>query len=197
MEQLGETIRKLRKERNLPLRKVASFLDIDQAILSKIETGKRKASRENVEKLAELFNINQNELMINWLSDKIVYQIEQDKEIALDALLVAEEKIRYRNTSGLDKKAIINKICEFLRTDGRVSKAWIFGSFSRGNENPSSDIDLMVSYSDKASGTLLDFADIKFKLEQLLNREVDLVEEGYVRKFAIDGVNHDKILIYG
>lgn len=197
MEQFGETIRKLRKERNLTLRKVAAFLDIDQAILSKIETGHRRASRENVVKLAEYLAVSQDELLINWLSDKIVYQVEENREIALDALLVAEEKIRYRNTSGLDKKAIINKICEFLMADGRVSKAWIFGSFARGNENYSSDIDLMVSYSDKASGTLLDYADIKFKLEQLLNREVDLVEEGYARNFAIDGINRDKILIYG
>lgn len=197
MKLFGETIRGLRKERNLTLRKVAASLDIDQAILSKIETGHRRASRENVVKLAEFFRVSQEELLIDWLSDKIVYQVEENREIALEALHVAEEKVKYQNKSVSDKKDIINRIIEFLTADGRVSKAWIFGSFSRGEENPDSDIDLMVSYSDKASGTLLDYADIKFNLERLLNREVDLVEEGYVRKFATRGINKDKILIYG
>jgi len=197
MELFGETIRRLRKERNLTLRKVSSFLDIDQAVLSKIETGHRRASREIVVKLAELFSVTQEELLINWLSDKVLYQVEEYNEIALEALQVAEEKMKYRKRSVSDKKDIINKIREFLMADGRVSKAWIFGSFSRGDENPDSDIDLMVSYSDKATGTLLDYADIKFNLERLLNREIDLVEEGHVRQYAMDGINRDKILIYG
>lgn len=197
MKLFGETIRGLRKDRNLTLRKVAAFLDIDQAILSKIETGHRRALREQVVKLAELFKINPNELLINWLSDKFVNLAEENQDIGLEAIEVAEEKIKYRRSSILDKEHIINKIQNFLAADGRVSKAWVFGSFSRGEEDPGSDIDLMVSYSDKASGTLLDYADIKFNLERLLNREVDLVEEGYARKFAIEGIIHDKILIYG
>lgn len=108
MKSFGETIRWFRKERNLTLRKVASFLDIDQAILSKIETGHRRASRENVVKLAELFQVNPNELLINWLSDKIVYQLGSNEEIALVAIQVAEEKIKYLRNSVLDKKDIIN-----------------------------------------------------------------------------------------
>jgi len=56
---------------------------------------------------------------------------------------------------------------------------------------------LMVSYSEKATGTLLDYADIKQNLEHLLNRNIDLVDEGYVKSFALESVNHDKILIYG
>jgi HTH-type transcriptional regulator, competence development regulator len=57
MENLGKTIRKLREEKKLPLRKVADYLDIDQAILSKIERGQRFASREQVIKLAGFFNV--------------------------------------------------------------------------------------------------------------------------------------------
>ena len=94
MDNLGETLRKLREEKQLPLRIVASFLDIDQAILSKVERGQRNASREQVIKLADFFKINENDLLVAWLSDKLVYEVEGE-QMALQALQVAEEKIKY------------------------------------------------------------------------------------------------------
>ena len=94
MDGLGETIRKLREEIGLPLRTVSAYLDIDQAILSKIERGQRNASREQVIKLADFFKVKENDLLVFWLSDKLVYEVA-DEEIALKALKVAEEKIKY------------------------------------------------------------------------------------------------------
>lgn len=94
MDGLGETIRKLREEKGLPLRTVSAYLDIDQAILSKIERGKRNASREQVIKLADFFKVKEDDLLVFWLSDKLVYEVA-DEEIALKALKVAEEKVKY------------------------------------------------------------------------------------------------------
>lgn len=94
MENLGDTIRKLREGKELPLRTVAAFLDIDQAILSKIERRQRKATREQVIKLATYFKTNENDLLIAWLSDKLLYEVENE-ELALRALQVAEEKVKY------------------------------------------------------------------------------------------------------
>ena len=91
MDSLGDIIRKLREEKELPLRIVAAYLNIDQAILSRIERGQRKPSREQVIKLAEYFKFNENDLLIAWLSDKLVYEVA-DEQIALKALEVAEEK---------------------------------------------------------------------------------------------------------
>lgn len=96
MDSLGDTIRKLREGKELPLRTVAAFLDIDQAILSKIERGQRKPAREQVVKLARYFNVKETDLLVAWLSDKVVYELENE-EVALKALLAAEEKIRYLN----------------------------------------------------------------------------------------------------
>jgi len=94
MSSLGETIRKLREELELPLRTVAAWLNIDQAILSKIERGQRKANRELVVKLADYFKVKENDLLVEWLSDKLVYELE-DEEGALKALQLAEEKVKY------------------------------------------------------------------------------------------------------
>jgi len=100
MGALGETIRKLRKDKELPLRTVAAYLDIDQAILSKIERGQRNASREQVIKLAEFFKMNETDLLVSWLSDKLVCEVA-DEDVALKALQVAEERVKY---SRINKK---------------------------------------------------------------------------------------------
>ena len=196
MENFGEIIRKLRQEKDLPLRKVAAFLDIDQAILSKIERGHRKTSRDMVVKIAAFFGTDKDTLLVAWLSDNLVYQLK-DEENAMKALQAAENKVVYPRKEKTERGTIIKVICDFLRDDGRVSKAWAFGSFARGEDKQDSDIDLMVSYSEKASGTLLDYAEIKHGLESLLNRKIDLVEEGYIKSFAMEAVNRDKVLIYG
>jgi len=195
MESFADQIKRLRKEKGVPLRVVAAVLKIDQAILSKIENGKRIATRENIIKLAGYYNYNEKDLIVSWLSDKLIYEIDNE-ELAVEAFRVAEEKIAYKKKPQLSKEQIIKIIREFLKKDGRVSKAWIFGSFARGDYNYKSDIDIMVRYSDKASGNLSDYADIKFFLENLIHKEIDLVEEGYIKSFAIENVERDKLLIY-
>lgn len=94
MNSFGIRIREIREEKGEPLRVVAFHIGIDQAILSKIENGKRKASRIQVEKLSKYFNIPPKELIVEWLSDKIIYDIEDD-EYGIDALKVAEQKVNY------------------------------------------------------------------------------------------------------
>ncbi|GHV51700.1 transcriptional regulator [Bacteroidia bacterium] len=94
MKKLGEILRELREGKQLPLRVIAAYLDIDPAIMSRIERGQRKASRGQVVKLAEYFNVNEDELIIAWLSDKVVYELA-DEQHAIEALKVAEEKVKY------------------------------------------------------------------------------------------------------
>ena len=95
MESLGDTIRKLREEQELPLRTVAAYLDVDQAILSKFERGQRKPTREQVISLAKFFKVSERKLLVQWLSDKLMYELE-DEAMALDALHLAEEKVKYQ-----------------------------------------------------------------------------------------------------
>lgn len=98
MDNLGNIVRKLREGKEVPLRTVAAYLDIDQAILSKIEHGHRKPSREQVLKLAKYFKVNESDLIVAWLSDKLFYELE-DEEDALKALQLAEEKVKYYRKS--------------------------------------------------------------------------------------------------
>ena len=87
------------------------------------------------------------------------------------------------------------KIAEYFKTQP-VLRAWLFGSFSRGEERPDSDVDLLVIYDDKARVSLLKHASMICDLEKLLNRPVDIVQDGTLLPFAVKSANHDKKLIY-
>jgi transcriptional regulator with XRE-family HTH domain len=93
-ETIGEKLRHIREEKELPLRKVAALLDIDVAILSKMERGERRITKEVVLKLANIYDYNADDLLISYLSDKILYEI-QDEDLGIEALKVAEEKAKY------------------------------------------------------------------------------------------------------
>lgn len=94
MKTFGEVIRKAREEQNYILRHVGAELDIDQAIISKFERGERKPTKEQVMKFANFFELNKTDLIIAWLSDKVVYDLENEP-FAEQVLKVAEEKIQY------------------------------------------------------------------------------------------------------
>ncbi|MDP4581634.1 MAG: helix-turn-helix domain-containing protein [Saprospiraceae bacterium] len=91
---IGEKLRHIREEKELPLRKVAALLDIDVAILSKMERGERRITKEVVLKLANIYDYNADDLLVSFLSDKILYEI-QDEDLGIEALKVAEEKAKY------------------------------------------------------------------------------------------------------
>lgn len=195
MESFAEQIKRLRKEKNVTLKTTSEKLNIDPAILSKIENGKRNARREIVPKLAKYYKVNENDLLISWLSDKLLYE-SADESLALEAFKIAEEKIAYKRSPPLSREKIIRIIRDFLEKDGRVSKAWIFGSFARGDHKPESDIDLMVKFKEPSKTSLFDLADIAYILEEKSKMKVDLVEEGYLRPFAMNTAKNDLILIY-
>ena len=82
------------------------------------------------------------------------------------------------------KSAIIEALRNYFSTQP-VLKAWLFGSFSRGEETPESDVDIIVSL-DKSKPIGL----------KLLGRKVDLVSDGTLLPFAKESAERDKILVY-
>ncbi|HPA30345.1 MAG TPA: helix-turn-helix domain-containing protein [Bacteroidia bacterium] len=78
MKKTGEIIREKREKKRLLLRHVSAQLDIDTAILSKIERGERKATREQITKLAEILELDKESLLIQYLSEKILYEIQDE-----------------------------------------------------------------------------------------------------------------------
>lgn len=94
MKSIGITLRELRESKNLLLREVGAALSLDPTLLSKIEMDKRMPTKEQVKALSEFYREHKNDVIIAWLSDKLYYEL-QDEELALKAIQVAEEKIKY------------------------------------------------------------------------------------------------------
>jgi len=195
-ESLGEKLRRLRLEKNLPLRKVAATLDMDVAILSKMERGERKLTKSVVLKLAELYQHDPEELMVLFLSEKIMYEVGEE-DLALKAMMAAEASVGYGRTESVSQESIIQLLNDFFKKDIRIEAAWLYGSFARGDMNYKSDIDVIVRFNDKMKITLFDFADIAHTLELLTKRKIDLVEEGCLQPFALKTAQKDLIKIYG
>ena len=90
---------------------------------------------------------------------------------------------------------MIPEIQAYLATQP-VERAYLFGSCSRGEETPDSDVDLLVTYTDSDSVSLMDISRMMVHLGKRINRRVDLVEDAYLKPFARQSVDHDKIKIY-
>ena len=193
MGSLGETIRELRKEKKLPLRTVAAFLDIDQAILSKIERGQRTASRGQVVKLAKFFKVKENDLLVSWLSDRLLYEVA-DEDMALIALQVAEERIEHKNFLKMDRKKMLDRLKKGIKQFPKIQQAWIYGSFSRGDDGPNSDIDIALKTEEDLS--YFDLAEIQHQLEKLLVRKVDIGFIDSFRPYIFENLKNDLKLIY-
>ena len=91
----------------------------------------------------------------------------------------------------------LSPIIKTYFSDKPVVRAWLFGSCSRGEETPTSDIDILVDY-DESQGvlSLLKIGGMLMDLSHLLGRQVDLVESQGLKEFARTSVDRDKILIY-
>lgn len=94
----GDTVRKLREEKNLLLREVAEALDIDISMLSKIEKNNRKPTKPLIEKLATYFKVSNKDLTIAFISDAVVDQIMEVEQFSIEVFKVAEEKVKYLKT---------------------------------------------------------------------------------------------------
>jgi predicted nucleotidyltransferase len=93
----------------------------------------------------------------------------------------------------MSTQTMTKQIAEYFKTQP-VLKAWLFGSFARGEQTENSDVDILIVPDEmvglfKLSGMLLD-------LQELLNLKVDLVTEKGLLPFARKSVDRDKILIY-
>lgn len=90
-------------------------------------------------------------------------------------------------------ETLLNKLRSYFRSQP-VSKAWIFGSRSRGDNRHDSDYDILVSF-DSGVG-LFKYASIQRDLESILKFPVDLVSDTALFPWVKANVDLNKQLIY-
>ena len=94
--QFGSKIKELRVANGLLQRQVASQLEIDTPMLSKIERGERKAKKEQVLQFAKLYKADKNELLTLWLADQL-YDVIEGEALADEALKNITSKVNKSN----------------------------------------------------------------------------------------------------
>jgi predicted nucleotidyltransferase len=95
----------------------------------------------------------------------------------------------------MSTQAMTKLIAEYFKTQS-VLKAWLFGSYARGEEHEDSDVDILFEPDMSQRFSLLTLGGMYMDLKEMLGREVDLVPEGSLLPFASESADHDKILIY-
>ena len=92
--------------------------------------------------------------------------------------------------------AMIQTICDYFATQP-VLRAWVFGSYARGEETPESDVDILVKFDhNHADIGLMRYARMMLDLSDQIGKKVDLVEDGTLLPFAERIANQYKKLIY-
>jgi predicted nucleotidyltransferase len=161
-----------------------------------MERGERRLTKAMVQKLAKLYKQDADELLVLYLRDKVLQEVG-DGQLAIKALQVAEKAVSYNAIGSRSKSSLVSVIKAELKSDGRVEGAWLFGSVARGEARRNSDVDIMVELNNKKKYSFFDLADIAYRIEQKINRKVDLVEKGCLKNFALDTAKNDWIKIYG
>ena len=90
---------------------------------------------------------------------------------------------------------IVLKIARYFATKP-VVKAYIFGSYARGENKPGSDIDILVTFDHNARVSLFDHVSMTYDLQEILGMDVDLVTEGTLLPRVAQSAEKDKILVY-
>lgn len=94
----------------------------------------------------------------------------------------------------MSTQAMTDIIADYFKTKP-VLKAWLFGSYSRGEEEPDSDVDILIVL-DHSQPVGLEFFGMYEDLKDLLGRNVDLVTERSLAPFARESVERDRKLFY-
>jgi len=91
--QLGERIRELRIKQNMLLRQLASKLDMDTSVISKIERGDRQLKKDQIPLIAQILKANEQELLTLWLTDQVM-DVVKDEPLADEALKTVSKNIK-------------------------------------------------------------------------------------------------------
>ena len=149
---IGDTLKEIRENQGFHLQEVADNTTINYTSLSRIENGVRLPTKEQVKKLAFFYNFNENELIKNLISDKIIYEIK-DEDFGLEGFHLAEQKIKY-GISLFPQYENLEKIkLQSRRYIGNKAKLteWIMSTIEAETENISSFIDVFSGTASVAS----------------------------------------------
>jgi fido (protein-threonine AMPylation protein)/DNA-binding XRE family transcriptional regulator len=88
-------MKEARIAKGISQKELASLLMIDPSLITRMEKGERLPVRSQVVQLAALLGVPEKKLLVRWMSEKIVRELEHEP-FAKEVLIAAEEQVRYR-----------------------------------------------------------------------------------------------------
>ncbi len=149
MNTIGTVLKDLREQNGLQLQQVHKKTKINLTLLSRIENGKRMPTKEQVLKLVKQYKCDKKDVMVHWISDKVVYDV-QEEEYGIEALQLAEEKILYgqQNNGSLFPTTQVDKPInlESRRYIGSKAKLtnWILDTIKSETNNSKTFLDIFA-----------------------------------------------------
>ena len=187
MKDTKQNIKKLREAKKITLNNAAVALNMEENLLIQLENGNKEITPSELLKIENYYNT------FSYVQNDI--EIEEGVTCGFE---LAEDRAVYNKISISEKtEIIIGKIKSFLKEDNRISAAYLFGSYARGEEKPDSDVDLMVEFKTDKNYSFFDLLDLSFFLEKRINIKLDIVEKGFIHDFALQTATNDLIKIYG
>ena len=104
----------------MKIREVAQLLCVDQALVSKFESGTRFPTEDQVKRLAEILSINPDIILVIWLKEKVMREVSAYGQLAVEAIsMVQEEMAEYKVMSNFQYserlEAVLNDIDKLKR----------------------------------------------------------------------------------
>ena len=180
-------LKNAREAKGFKTREVAQILGIDQALISKFESGNRKPTKDQVIKLASLLEIDFETIMIAWLKEKILHEIGQD-EFALQALMAAEEELRFQSKPSNPK--LSRKLHKIL-TEIDTLKARLDSLNQDDNNQITHDLELEYTFeSNRLEGNTLTLRETTLVINE------GLTIPGKSMRQHLEAVNHKEAIAF-
>jgi uncharacterized protein len=98
--------------------------------------------------------------------------------------------------AALSPAEVRERIRAYFATQKAVKRAWLFGSFARGDHDGDSDVDILIDVPREQTFTLFDLAEIQHVLQEQLNRKVDFAMTGALRDAFRKNIANDLVLVH-
>lgn len=105
-------LKNARIQKGLLVRELAQLVGVDQALVSKFESGNRLPTRDQVKSLAKHLDISINELQVHWLKEKILAEVGKDYLAAKALQMVQEEIAQYNRLPSIQISDDLEKILQ-------------------------------------------------------------------------------------
>jgi predicted nucleotidyltransferase len=195
MHSAHHQIRQARKSKKMTLQVASGILKIDVAILSKMERGLRPISENQLKAICDLYQIDLLQLQKAIKAEEIVQLLKgYNHQEELEILKLAEKQLLYLPTKKLKIQDVKHPLRTIFKKFQSIQKAWIFGSFARGDNNESSDIDIVIEADHGFS--YFQLADVQYQAEEKLKIKIDIGFKNVMKPEIMQQIHDDLILIY-